>query len=211
MSLDAIRTAAKSYFPDGMNPAHDWHHVERVLAIADRLLEERAEANGFVLHAAILLHDIGRARETAGRIENHAAWGATEAEQILQDQSIAPERLSAITDAIRAHRFSEPPEPASLEAKLLSDADNLDALGAVGIARCFTHGGATGSPIYDPGLPPEADETTAGATQYNHFEKKLLELPDRMYTQAGRELAEDRRQFMEHYLDQFDAEIAGER
>lgn len=211
MTIEAVKSAAKSYVPAEMNPAHDWHHVERVRANADHLLADYPGADAFVVRAAVYLHDIGRAREAEGAIDNHAVWGAREAEQILQNQDVSGERISAVTHAIKAHRFSEPPEPAFLEAKLLSDADNIDALGAVGIARCFTHGGATGSPIHDPDLPLEADETDGGATQYNHFYKKLLELPERMFTQAGKALAEERRAYMNQFLARFDAEVAGER
>ncbi|MBS3760041.1 MAG: HD domain-containing protein [Halodesulfurarchaeum sp.] len=211
MSLAAVVEAAKAYFSEGMNPAHDWHHVERVDANADRLRSEYQAVDDFVVRASVYLHDIGREREDTGEITDHAEWGARESETILREHGVAAERVSAISHAIRAHRFSRGPEPESLEAKILSDADNLDALGAVGIARCFTQGGDRGSPIHDPDLPPKADETEAGATQYNHFYKKLLDLPARMYTQTGREIAEDRREFMKQFLTRFDDEIAGDR
>lgn len=97
------------------------------------------------------------------------------------------------------------------EAKVLSDADNLDALGAVGLARCFTYGGERGSPIHDPSLPPEADDSAAGATQFNHVHLKLLDLPGRMYTDAGRELAVERAAFVEEFVRRFEREVAGER
>lgn len=211
MTLAEIRAAARAYFSEDMNPAHDWHHVTRVGAIADRLLAERNDADEFVVRAAVYLHDIGRAREDAGTIENHAKWGASEAGAILRDQGISEDRIDSVQHAVRAHRYSGPTEPKSIEARILSDADNLDALGAVGIARCFTYGGELGNRMYDPDLPPEADETESGATQYNHFYKKILDLPDAMHTQTGREMAEARRAFVETFLTRFDAEVRGER
>lgn len=211
MKLAPVEEAAKAYFSADISPAHDWHHIERVAAIADRLCTEYETADGFVINAAVFLHDIGREMEDNGEIQNHAAWGAQEAAAILQEQGVASDRIEAVTHAIRSHRYSEPPKPVSLEAKILSDADNLDALGAVGIARCFTYGGERGSPIHDPDLPPAADETSSGSTQFNHFYKKLRDLPDRMYTKRGREIAEERWEFMEQYLNRFDAEITAEK
>jgi uncharacterized protein len=89
--------------------------------------------------------------------------------------------------------------------------DNLDALGAVGIARCFTDGGERGETIHDPDTAPEGDGTAAGSTQYDHFHEKILDLPDRTYTDAGREIAADRRGYVEAFLARFEAEVAGER
>ena len=211
MTLDAIKEAARGYFPETMNPAHDWHHVQRVETTASRLLANNPRANDFVIRAAVFLHDIGRQREDAGEISDHAEWGAQKANQILGEMDVSRHQRTAIVHAVRAHRYSRSPAPETIEAKILSDADNLDALGAVGIARCFTHGGKRGSPIHDPALPPGADETSSGATQYNHFYKKLSDLPERMYTQTGRKIAANRWAYMEQFLERFDAEITGDR
>lgn len=88
---------------------------------------------------------------------------------------------------------------------------DLGALGAAGVARGFTSGGELGTPIHDPELPPEEDDTAAGATSYNHFHAKVLELPGRMYTEVGAELAADRAAYVRQFLDRFDREVAGER
>jgi len=208
---DDVRSIARSYFPDGTSPAHDWHHVERVVRTAATLVAESPEADARVVRLAALLHDIGRAREDAGEVADHAEWGADEATRVLESRGEDPETVAAVAHCVRAHRFSNDVAPATLEAKLLSDADNLDALGAVGVARCFAHGGELGSPIYDPDLPPDEDETAAGRTQYNHLQKKLLALPDRMYTEAGRRRAEERAAFVRSFADRLSAEAAGER
>ena len=197
----------------GVSPAHDWHHVRRVAALAETLAAEyeQHEVDDDVLFAAVWLHDIGRAKEDRGEIEDHAEWGAAEAGEILADGlGASAETVRAVQHCIRAHRFSNDVEPETREAEILCDADNLDALGAVGIARCFSYGGENGHSLHDPDLPPEADDTAAGATQFNHFHKKILSLPDRMYTEAGRDLAAERRAFVVEFLDRFEREVAGD-
>jgi len=210
MADDSLRTVARSYFEDSMSPAHDWHHVQRVEALANRLVAEYA-VDERAVELAVLLHDIGRAMEDAGEIEDHAVWGARKARQILKDRNVPAQRVETVSQAIRAHRYSNDIEPATREAEVLCDADNLDALGAVGLARCFTYGGELGEAIHDPDVPPSEDSTAVGRTQYNHLHKKILSLPERMYTDAGTALAEDRAAFVERFVDRFDAEVAGER
>jgi uncharacterized protein len=208
---DEIRATAQSYFDDALSPAHDWHHVERVEALAETLLAKYDEADAHTVELAVLLHDVGRAREDRGEIDDHATWGAREAREILSDHGIDEERIDAVCHAIRVHRYSTDRDPETLEAEILCDADNLDALGASGVARCFTYGGERGQTIYDPEMLPEDDASTGGQTQYNHFHKKILDLPNRMYTDAGREIADDRAAFVETFLDRLDSEVAGER
>lgn len=210
MSIAEIRATAQSYFSDEMSPAHDWHHVQRVEALAKRLLDEYDHADDRVVTLAVLLHDIGRAREDRGEIDDHADWGAQQTRALLTGE-VSETRVEAVCHAIRVHRYSNDKEPETIEAEILCDADNLDALGAVGIARCFTYGGELGQPIHDPELPLAADDSASGKTQYNHCHKKLLDLPERMYTDAGREIATDRADFIRQFLDRFDREVAGEQ
>lgn len=209
--ISDVRPVARSYFDAGMNPAHDWFHVRRVEANAETLLAEHPDADGTVVRLSVLLHDVGRAREDRGEIDDHADWGARESEEVLADHGASEETASAVAHCIRAHRYSNRVEPETVEAEILSDADNLDALGAVGLARCFAYGGERGSTIHDPALPPEADDSPAGATQFNHVHKKLLDLPNRMYTDAGQELADERAAFIETFARRFEREVAGER
>lgn len=209
--FDEVRETARSYFPDEPSPAHDWHHVQRVESLAERLLESYPGADDVTVRLAVLLHDVGRAREARGDIDDHATWGAREAESILADHGTFQDRTEAVCHAIRVHRYSNDLEPETLEAEILCDADNLDALGAVGVARCFSFGGELGTPIHDPDLPPSEDDTAAGATNYNHFHRKILDLPERMYTDVGAEIAADRAAYVRQFLERFDREIAGER
>ena len=207
----SIRSTARSYFRAGTSPAHDWHHVERVVTNAECLAEAYPNVDTEIVSISALFHDIGRAKEDDGEIEDHAEWGAEESARILREHGAPGDVIDAVGHCIRAHRYSNRIEPETLEAKIVSDADNLDALGAVGIARCFTYGGELGSPIHDPSLGPDDDPTDAGETQFNHLHKKLLDLPDRMYTDAGRELAEARTQFIEEFAHRFETEVAGKR
>ncbi|MFP8953283.1 HD domain-containing protein [Natrialbaceae archaeon A-arb3/5] len=209
--LEAVRTRAKSYF-EAAPPAHDWHHVRRVESLAETLVERHPDpVDERIVTLAVRLHDIGREREDRGEIDDHAGWGAREAAGILETVGASAETIDRVTHCIRAHRYSNDVEPETLEAKLVSDADNLDALGAVGIARVFAHGASIDQPLYDPSVPVDDDDTAAGASQYNHLHKKILDLPDRMYTEPGRALAEDRARFVREYATQFEAELAGER
>ncbi|MFC4249409.1 HD domain-containing protein [Natribaculum luteum] len=211
MSHDRVRSIARSYFDDRVSPAHDWHHVERVASLARRLVADRSDVDGDVLEFAVLLHDIGRPKEDAGEIDDHAAWGAREARRILEELAVDDERIDAVCHCVRAHRYSNDVEPTTAEARLLSDADNLDALGAVGVARAFSYGGEYGAPIHDPDHPIDADESAAVRTSVNHLRTKILDLPERMYTDAGRELAEQRQAFVREYLEQLEAELTGRR
>ena len=209
VSSNAERRGSSERSSDGVSPSHDWHHVERVARLAETLAAEY-DVDEDVLFAAVWLHDVGRPKEDRGEIDDHAEWGAEEAGDILADLGADAETIDAVQHCIRAHRFSNDVEPRTREAELLCDADNLDALGAVGVARCFSYGGEHGSPMHDPDLPPEADDTAAGATQFNHLHKKLLALPDRMYTEAGRRLAEERAAYVADFADRFEREVAGE-
>ncbi len=205
---EAVRPRANAYF-ENVAPAHDWHHVQRVANLAETLAAEY-DPDERILFSAVWLHDIGRGREDRDEIDDHAGWGAEEAKEILAEFDAAEHEIRAIQHCIRAHRFSNDVEPETLEAKLLSDADNLDAIGAIGIARVFCYGGEHGSIMHDPNLPLDADETRAGATSMNHFHKKILRLPGRMYTDAGRRVADERREFVETFIDRFEREVDGE-
>ncbi|WP_327053271.1 HD domain-containing protein [Halomicrococcus gelatinilyticus] len=205
-----VRERAASYFGD-VAPAHDWQHVRRVAELAETLAAESdRDVDERTLLAAVWLHDVGRSREDRGEIDDHAAWGAAEAERILTDLGATPDTVAAVQHCVRAHRYSNDVEPETVEAELLCDADNLDALGAVGVARCFTYGGELGQPIHDPDLPLAADDTEAGETQLNHLQKKVLSLRERMYTDPGCAVAEERHAFVESFVERFEREVAGD-
>ncbi|WP_254532275.1 HD domain-containing protein [Natrinema gelatinilyticum] len=210
--LEAVRDRARPYF-EASPPAHDWHHVRRVEALAETLIDRHARpVDERIVLLAVLLHDIGRAREDRGEIDDHATWGAREAGGILRDLDGDRKTIERVQHCVRAHRYSNAVEPETLEAKLVCDADNLDALGAVGIARVFAHGAEIGNPIHDSArATAEHDADTGdGATQYDHFYRKILDLPARMYTDAGRDLATDRAAFVRSFLKRFDDKVTGD-
>ena len=230
MDETAVRERARSYFDD-LSPCLDFQHVRRVVATAKRLADATEagthgparDVDRDVLVAAGWLHDVGRARESRGEIDDHAEWGASEARDVLRDLDErdagvpdddpvrdGPGFRDAVAHCVHAHRFSNDVEPESLEAKLLCDADNLDATGAVGIARVFAYAGEHGNTLYDPDLPPEVDDSPAGETSFNHFHKKILHLGERTYTPAGEALARDRQSYVEDFLERFDREARGD-
>ncbi|PSQ02458.1 phosphohydrolase [Halobacteriales archaeon QS_5_70_17] len=201
IDLDAVRERARPHF-EAAGPAHDWRHVERVERLAERLVGPGADRA--VVLAAVYLHDVGREREARGEIDDHAAWGAARAREVLSATGACGGETDAVAHCVRAHRYSTGPDPDSREARLLGDADNLDAMGAVGIGRCFAHGGSEGFPMHGAVDDPEAG-------QLAHLRSKLLSLRERMYTDAGRALAERRHAVLEEFAATFEAELAGER
>jgi uncharacterized protein len=189
---------------------HDWLHIERVTIMAQRLSEEEG-ANQFICTMAALLHDLAdeklnESEEAALKRVNH--WldqvGADSKRQILDIiQSIS-------------YKGGHGPELTSLEAKVVQDADRLDAIGAIGIARCFTYAGYKGNLIYHPDEEPREGMTKEeyskrDGTAINHFYEKLLKLKDQMNTKTGYELALQRHYFMEQYLTEFFDEWSGKK
>lgn len=207
--IDKVEEKASEFF-DNVNPAHDWFHVKRVENLALKLAEKE-DADREIVKVSTLLHDIGRKNEDEGVIEDHSSWGAEKAEKILSELDFETEFVEKISHCIDSHRYSKAPEPATLEAKVLSDADNLDAIGATGIARAFTYGGEHKSIIADPGLPAEEDDSESGQTSLNHLVKKILNLRDRMYTDSGFEIAQERDEYVESFVERFRNEMRGQK
>jgi len=195
---------------DGADAAHDFDHVLRVLALAERIAQAEG-ADVEIVRAAALLHDVARA-ETAGTGECHAQAGAERAREVLCGHP--PGRVEAVAHAIAAHRFRGSLAPATLEAQVLFDADKLDAIGAVGIARAYAVGGqrnsrlwAAVSPDYTEGdLSNERDHTAV-----HEFVFKLSRLTDGMHTETGRAIAQERHAYMVAFFQRLDQEVRGER
>ena len=202
--LDTLRDRARPFF-EGAAPAHDWHHVARVDRLAGRVADEHdATVDREVLRASVHLHDVGREREARGEVDDHAAWAARQVPDLLGD--LTDDRtVERVAHCVRAHRYSGTVDPETVEARLLCDADNLDATGAVGVGRTFAHGGALGEPMHGD----DDDPRTGG--QLAHLRGKILSLRDRMYTAPGRELAAERHVVVERFIEEFEAELTGER
>ncbi len=204
---------ARHYYPDD-DPAHDFSHVLRVLTLAERLAEQEG-ADARVVRAAALLHDIARVEDESVEVEadaetDHAVLAARQARDILAGEDAA--FVEAVAHAIEAHRFRNAVEPETVEAKVLFDADKLDAIGAVGVARAFAYGAVLGQPLWGEVsagyVPGESDEAH---TAHHEFHVKLMAIKDRLYTESGRRVAEGRHRFMEEFFAQMAAEVSGER
>ncbi len=198
---------ARRYYA-GASSDHDFDHVLRVLALAERIA--RAEGGDLeVVRAAALLHDIGRAEEaTTGR--DHAEIGAERAREILTGHP--PEKVEAVVHAIAAHRFRAGPAPATPEARALFDADKLDAIGAIGIARAYAYAGARGQRLWVP--PETARAEGENAERYSpvhEFVVKLSRLKDVMTTETGRAIAEERHAFMLAFFQRLEEEVRGQK
>jgi uncharacterized protein len=185
---------------------HDWHHVFRVRRNA--LAIGKAEgADLLIVELAALLHDIADYKFHGG----DEKAGPEVARQWLAGLNVPADIVEHICQIISRLSFkgaAVTQEPLSLEGQVVQDADRLDALGAIGIARAFAYGGFKGQPLYDPEVPPEMHTSFAaykksGGTSLNHFYEKLLLLKDRFNTAAGRRLAEERHAFLEEFVRRF--------
>ena len=176
----------------GNSASHGMDHTDRVTCMC-RFIGERERADREILIPAALLHDIARPLEKERGIP-HEAEGARLAESYLVSIGYNPALIPAIRDAIRTHRFRSDELPESPEAKILSDADKLDALGAVGIARTFMRAAEHGGDIDDAVM---------------HFHEKLLKLKELMYTDTGRDIATERHAFLVTFIAELEHETDG--
>ncbi len=195
----------------GEGTGHDWFHVYRVWKTAKHI-GTAEDADMFIVEMVALLHDLDDHKitgEHSDEKKNAKAW--------MAEQGVEPETQERILEAIRNLSFTDnigKRKELSMEGKVVQDADRLDAIGAIGIARCFAYGGKAGRPLYDPDRPPQKELSVeqykkgTGCT-LNHFYEKLLMLKDLMNTDAGKKMAEHRHRFMEQYLEEFYKEWEG--
>lgn len=191
---------------------HDWWHVERVRRLALRLAAGEG-ADPLVVELAALLHDVDdwKASGDPDASAVHArAWLTS-----LGLERALVEHVAAIVAGVSFKGAGVPTPMPTVEGRVVQDADRLDALGAIGIARAFAWGGSRGRPLHDPAAAPElhasfeAYRASAGGT-LNHFHEKLLLLRERMQTATGRRIADARHAYMEEYVQRFLREWAGE-
>ncbi|HEY8886072.1 MAG TPA: HD domain-containing protein [Candidatus Microsaccharimonas sp.] len=199
---------------EGESTGHDWWHVERVTNIAGTIHEAEG-GDWLVIELALLLHDIGD-RKVIMKIDDDY----TIAEAFLISQDVPTELITKIMNIIKTMSFSKSldgePEEKSIEHQIVQDADRLDALGAIGVARAFAFGGSRGRPLYDPTYEAqnftstEAYKNAAGSTLH-HFEEKLFKLKDLLNTQAAKTIADERDAFMRQFVKQFLDEWNGDK
>lgn len=199
----------------GAGAAHDFDHVLRVYSLAEHLAEKEG-ADLDIVRAAVLLHDArGSSSSDQGAREGHHKLSAQFAAEVLAELSWPKEKIAAVQHCIRAHRFRSPPPPETIEAKVLFDADKLDAIGAIGAVRAIAYAVSNGQPVYvqpsDAFLNTLEKEPGEAHTPFHEFLFKLSKIKDQMYTQTGKELAEARHNFLSGFFDQLDAEVRGEK
>ncbi|TCO26864.1 uncharacterized protein EV200_103196 [Pedobacter psychrotolerans] len=191
---------------------HDWFHIERVFKTAININQEE-KGNNLVVALAALLHDIADPKFNNG----DETLGPNLAQSFLQSIAVEEETVNHVKMIIQHMSFKNSFDENSFTSKemqIVQDADRLDAIGAIGIARAFTYGGFKNRVLYDPAIKPEehlSKESYKNTTAptINHFYEKLLLLKDMMNTAAGKKIAEKRHQFMLDYLDQFYSEWEG--
>lgn len=207
--VDDIRCQAQKAFA-GASGSHDWQHSLRVHQLCLRIGPE-AGADMVVLEAAAYLHDIGRAcQDNSNGSVCHAAKGARIAEELLSPLPLEVEQKENIIHCIRAHRYRSDCTPQTIEARVLFDADKLDAIGAIGIARAYLFAGELGACLHNPDLAPEeAEPYSINDTGHREFAIKLNKIKDRMMTEPGRRIAQGRHDFMVAFFDRFLIEHAG--
>jgi uncharacterized protein len=191
---------------------HDFHHIHRVRVLALRIAPE-AGADPFLVELGALLHDIADPK-----LNDTPEAGQRVLAGFLDGCGLDPDFRARLEDVLERVSFGKELDgnaaPKSPELQAVQDADRLDALGALGIARTFAYGGSKGHPMHDPDLPPREglDQKAyrgGKSTSANHFHEKLFKLKDRMNTATGRAIAEERHRFMAEFLDRFMAEWDG--
>lgn len=193
---------------------HDWFHILRVYNNSV-LISKSENVDVLVVALGALLHDIADSKFHDGD-ETVGPKMAREFLFMHDVDSIIIEHVVKIIENISFKGGNEAQEFRSPELDVIQDADRLDAIGAIGIARCFNYGGFKDRTLFDPSIKPNMNMTkeeykSSNTPTINHFYEKLLLLKDRMNTQTGRRIAMERHKFMENYLDQFYAEWDGER
>lgn len=209
--IKKIKKEAKSILEDNF-PSHDWSHIERVHDLCMKIARDTA-ADREILKLSAYLHDVARNKQdkTNGKID-HAIKGSKIARSILKRHNYPKEKIEKICHCIEAHRFRNDKTPKSLEAKILFDADKLDSIGAIGIARSFAFVGEIKAKLYDDEILfkkkiSNADIYSQKDTAYREFLEKLSKVRQNMQTSQGEKIAGEREQFMVKFFRRFKQEI----
>ena len=190
--------------------AHDFQHILRVYKNAEMISKQEESVDLDIVLAAALLHDLVVYPKGSSKTINSADDSAEIAKKILLEYKNYPrEKIEKVADAIRTHSYSKKLAPSTLEGKILQDADRLDAIGAIGIARTFSVGGSENRSLYNPTDAFCESERQLDDTQWtlDHIKKKLMILKNSMHTKTAKKIAEERTEFMELFLNQLRKEI----
>ncbi|MGG7673184.1 HD domain-containing protein [Pseudomonas sp. WC2] len=206
-----MEALAAELLPHALEPsddgAHDLAHLQRVWHNV-RTLHEEEGGDLEVLLAAVLLHDCVAIEKNSPLRSQASRLAADKASSVLTELNWPSAKIAEVAHAIEAHSFSANITPLTLEAKVVQDADRLDSLGMLGVARTFYVAGRMGSALYDP-RDPEAKHREYDDTRFclDHFQTKLLHLADGFQTAAGQRLAQIRHQRLKGFMEQFKEEI----
>lgn len=174
---------------------HDYYHIERVVINARKILQIE-HADSFIVELAAWVHDLGDHKLHDGMDKSDELIGA-----FLKSLAVEPSIIDRIIEIVSQVSFSKGNRPSSIEAEIVQDADRLDAIGAIGIARCFAYGGSKNRILYSP------DEKEKENSSIQHFYDKLFKLKDMMNTESAKLIAAKRHAFMEEYIAQFYKEV----
>jgi uncharacterized protein len=202
---------AREYYR-GAESGHDFDHVLRVYALAERLASAEG-ADLEIVRAAALLHDIARADEDAAGSGDHAQMAAERARALLLGRGAPADRAEEVAHAIAAHRFRGSTPPQTLEAKILFDADKLDSIGAIGIARAYAISGVLNQRLWSEVAPDAVathDQHNSNHTAVAEFVVKLSKVRERVYTSAARTIADERHAYMADFFARLEREVHGE-
>ncbi|MFC6337376.1 HD domain-containing protein [Pseudomonas sp. CCM 7891] len=211
MLFAPLSALASTLLPHALEPsedgAHDLSHLQRVWHNAQSIQTEEG-GDLEVLLAAVLLHDCVAVEKNSPLRAQASRLAATKAERILQSLDWQPARILAVTHAIETHSFSAALTPNTLEARIVQDADRLDSLGMIGVARTFYTAGRMGSILYDP-ADPTAQDRGYDDKRFclDHFQTKLLHLAGGFQTATGQRLAQVRHQRLKEFMEAFIDEI----
>ena len=205
---------ARTWYQD-VDAVHDFSHIQRVYHMAERLaLAEGADLE--IVHAAALLHDARGTMPGSGERAEHHIASAAFAGEVLAAEGWPQDRIEAAQHCIRAHRYRDKRErPETIEAKVLFDADKLDVLGAVGVMRTLGYAILAGEPIYEQPsqqfLESSQKEPGEPHSAYHEYLFKLCKIKDVLFTDAAREIAEERDAYLAEFFIRFAQESRGER
>jgi uncharacterized protein len=204
---DKIKLKVKKML-EGRDPAHDFHHIMRVYKNA-KIIGLHERTNMDILLPAVLLHDLVVYPKGSAKSSKSSDESADLAEDILRSYGYHQDQINQICYCIRMHSYSKRFVPASLEGKILQDADRLDALGAIGIARVFSVGGSENRKFYNANDPFYKTTRDLDDIQWtlDHFQTKLLKLECAMHTEAAKKIAQERTRFMLLFLRQLEKEV----
>ncbi len=209
--INLIESVKQYFSKESKNGSHGYDHALRVHNLG-KYIAEHEEGDLEIVQAACLLHDIGKSHEKKGTC--HAELGAQMSEEILINLGFPIHKIPSVVYCVRVHRYSAGINPVTLEARIVQDADRLEEIGAIAIARGLIEDKLRGKPLYDPSIPPNADyKSGRNKTSINFLREKSLKLkPESFHTKTAQELAKTRYEFTEQFvkrvIEEWEVEIS---